>query len=219
MLRSKLRVFLLITLALVISCGIFIFGAFAYRVPSSPVSVALLKIAYSLTPDKKLFLEFFSPVKRDVAAGYLPADVDSFLCQRVEQTDDQDEIAAIAHFYTIQAGGREGGCVYAGSDSARQKIIAQLIEDLNSDELFESKLILLEEIRKGESLGKGRAGVKVSEDISAPHSIQWERVTGQHISLARDKYRAWWNSDKIWDEKKKINPLKNTNISVSYCCG
>jgi hypothetical protein len=122
MFRSKFRWILVLGLALLFLGPVFLFSACLYFRPDHPAGIALFKIAYESSPTRRAFLEFYSPVRRDVSAGTIPSEIDQFLCGRVEKTTDAGELAAIVNLYEIQAGWREGYCIYKVSDAAREKL-------------------------------------------------------------------------------------------------
>lgn len=219
MFRTKLRIISISILSLVFCFALFLSGVFVYCAPDLIVSDIIVETAYKGSFDKKAVLEFYSPVNRQVGGGYMSPGVDEFLCRQIENTNDKSEIAAIVNFYTIQAGGREGRCIYNGSEQAKQKIIAQLIEDMNDDASFRSKMVLLEEVRRDKSLGKGLMGIGRRETDNPSTPDEWREWKDQMPQVARQKYRDWWNSGLSWEDKKKVDPLAGTNIRVYECCG
>ena len=226
MFRSKFKIFItavasIFLLLLVTFCGLFI-----YIFPEHPINVALFKVAYNIIPTKTSFLEFYSPKRRDIANSTIPREVDKFLCHRIENAAGE-EFSAIVNFYTFQAAGREGFCIYAASEQTREKIIDQIVRQLEDDTRLYNKIILLEEIRRGKSLGKGDISI---EGMSKPYFITLEEdeiwrnnyqiwFDEQLKTIGKTKYQEWWNSNLSWEEKKKINPFAGTNIKVSECCG
>jgi hypothetical protein len=86
---------------------------------------------------------------------------------------------------------------------------------------------LLEEIRRGKSLGKGDISIKgmsKPEFTTLEEDKIWRKnyevwFNEQLKTIGKTKYQEWWNSNLSWEEKKKINPLDGTNIKVSECCG
>jgi hypothetical protein len=194
-----------------------LFSAYLYFTPDHPVSIALFKVAYEISPTRRAFLEFYSPVRRDVSAGSIPLEIDQFLCGRVEQTTDAGELAAIVNLYEIQAGWREGQCIYNVSDASREKIAAQIVADLDNNERLSAKFTLLEEIRRGESIGKG--GFAPAPERSFSTREEWLVWTAEAEPIAKAHFQRWWNSGLSWEEKKKIAPLQGTGFGVHYCCG
>jgi hypothetical protein len=196
---------------------VFLFAACLYFRPDHPASIALFKIAYESSPTRRAFLEFYSPVRRDVSAGTIPSEIDQFLCDRVEKTTDAAELAAIVNLYEIQAGWREGYCIYKVSDAAREKIAAQIVTDLDNDERLSAKFTLLEEIRRGESIGKG--GFEPAPERRFLTREEWLVWTAEAEPVTKEHFQKWWNSGLSWEEKKKIAPLQGTGFGVHHCCG
>ena len=210
-----------------IFCGFVVVGAlgaaavFVYCDTRSPISIALFKAGYSLTPSKYYYLMFYSPARRDVSAGYLPPEGDDFLCERIEDPESDDEFAAIVNLYSIQAGGREGSCIYATSDDVREKIAQNLISHLDGEpgDVYR-RIILLEEVRLGKSLGKGNIGPSSISTAQPATPEEWKAWTeGTGLPIATKKYREWWRSDSNWNNKKTIDPLDGMEVRVNSCCG
>jgi hypothetical protein len=127
MFRSKIKLAVL-TLGIL---GFLAFGLFIdYHAPQNPVSVALFKAVYTLTPFKYSFLEYYSPLRRDVYNGDILPEVDTFLCERLEVSDDPAEIEAIVHLYGMQTGGREGGLIQERTEKTQEKIAAEIMRQL-----------------------------------------------------------------------------------------
>src|SRR3982750_4712074 len=110
--RSQFRFFLklgvVITLSLLLVLGL----GFVYAFPNNPISNFAFMVGYFTSPDTKGYLQAYSPVRRDIGAGYLSPGADQFLCERAESNIGEQEVRAIADFYTLQAAGREGTCIY-----------------------------------------------------------------------------------------------------------
>ena len=171
--------------------------------------------------DKHFYLHFYSPLRRDVSAGSLPIEVDEFLCEKLEATQDKHEFDAIVHLYSLQAAGREGGCVYLTSDTTRERIAESLVSELDVEgfDLYQ-KIVLLEEIRLGKSLGKGRIAPSRLETQKPSGKDEWKVwMEGIALPLAKSRYLDWWQSNLSWDDKKKIDPLEGTIVGVYECCG
>ena len=217
--RSKkfLRIGMIISLLAIIAVALL----FVYFEPGGTVSMALFKAGYSFTPSKYSYLHFYSPLRRDVSAGYLPPEVDEFLCWNLETTQDEDEFTAIVHLYSLQAGGREGSCVYLTSDATREKIAGYLVGDLDVEGIgLYRKIILLEEIRRGKSLGKGNIAPSSIETEKPSTPDEWKSwMEGKALPIAKARYIDWWQSNLNWTDKKTINPLDGTRVGVYECCG
>lgn len=216
MIRSKFGLFLIIAVSVFLFFIMALGVMFFYPATDNPVSVALFKFTYRVTPVKKAFLEAYSPRKRDVSGGYIPPQVDEFLCQRIETTNDTGETAAIVNFYAIQAGGREGSCIFKVSETAREKIAAEIIKQMDDNPNLWGQIILLEQVRQGKSLGK--ASISGKQRLNLSTKEDWEKWKAEYLPGGREKFREWWNSNLSWKEKQKIDPLKDAEISVNACC-
>ena len=222
MFHSKIKLFLVLAGSFLLFLFLACCCLFLYASPQHPTSVALFKTVYNLAPDKKYMLELYSPQKRGVSAGYIPSEVDQFLCKRIEDTTDNKEVLAIANFYSLQTGGREGACIYKVSDPAKEKMAAQLANDLDENPTLSGlygKILLLEEIRQGTHFGKGGLSPNPPENNKRFTAEEWNKWMEKALPRAREKYKEWMNLNLNWEEKKKINPLEETSIKVFFCCG
>lgn len=216
---SRIKVILMVTPVFLVFTAFFLFAAYLYGTPDHPISIAMFKAGYKLSPLRSSFLEFYSPQIRDVAAGYIPQEVDEFLCDRLENTTDEDELTAIINFYALQAGGRQGDRIQKLSETTRERIAGRIIKDLEANEELRGRLILLHEMRTGKSLEKGGLGPGPLE-TELPATTEQQQVSQRKAeAVAKEKFIEWWNSDLSWEEKKKINPLKGTIANMNYCCG
>lgn len=187
-----------------------------YADTRSELSIYVFRIGYKIYPDTKTYLHFYSPRRRDVSAGYIPPEVDTFLCGRAEATSNEDEFDAIVDFYSLQAGGREGDCIFRTSERVREKIASRLVAVAETD----GQLVLLEEMRRGKSLGKGHLGRGPTSPESGPLTPdEWEAWYKEALPFAWSKYTEWWKADTNWEEKKRIDPLAGMHVRVNECCG
>jgi hypothetical protein len=218
MFRSKIKLAVLILGIL----GFLAFGLFIdYHVPENPVSVVMFKAVYTLTPFKYSFLEYYSPLRRDVYNGDIPPGVDTFLCERLEVSDDPGEIEAIVHLYGMQTGGREGSLIQERTEKTQEKIAAEIMRQLeNGGTHLAKKIVLLDEIRirKGPAKGGlGGDGIPRSPWFKTPGEwVKWSDVNQAPIAVPYLK--TWWNSGLTWEEKKKVDPFAGTNVRIGYCC-
>jgi hypothetical protein len=224
--RSKLKIIIIALATIFLSLLLVFCGLFVYGFPDHSINIALFKLTYNLTPTKKSFLEFYSPRRRDVANGDIPTEVDEFLCRRIENASEE-ELSAIVNFYTIQAAGREGACIYKTSEPTKEKIIEELVKRLKDNSDLYKKIVLLEEIRLGKSLGKGAIhvdGMNRPTSLTLEEDKAWRKkykewFDNQLETTGKTKVQEWWNSKLSWEEKKKTNPFQGSNIKVFECCG
>lgn len=222
MLRSKFRIFLTALISIFLFFSLAVGCIFLYFFPGHPVNVALFKVVYEVTPSKKVFLDFYSPARRDIHNNYLPDEVSKFLIDKISNSNDEDEISAIVGLYALHAKSHRIGYFEHFQDDVKPKIVEALVKQLENGENLGGKLMLLEEIRSNKHLGKGSFGFS-DKSIDLPKFATVEDYQKWFDEKAAPtvipKYKQWWNSNLSWEDKKKINPLQNTNISVSECCG
>lgn len=222
MFRSKIKLLLKITGGLVFLAVFLVCAAIIYGIPDNPVNIALFRVAYEVPFTRHSFLEFYSPRRRDVDNGNIPAEIDSFLCERLETSNDRDEIAAIIHLYGVQAGGREGESILQRTERTQEKIAAEIMGQLESGSAtyLAGKIVLLDEIRIGKRPGKGALGgeaiPRYPESEPAEGWVKWSDTNEAPIAVPH--LRTWWNSGLSWQEKKKIDPFAGTNVRIGYCC-
>ena len=210
--------FALYLLLLAAAGGIVLFGAYAYGAPNSTVGVAAFRLGYAVFPFTRSYLVFYSPLRRDVAAGYIPAEVDYFLSQRLAKTDSQYEFDAIVNFYCMQAGGRSGDGIFRTDSATRERVADSIVRQLDRDEYFLQSLVFLEEVRLGEFLGKDYVGPR-SPNIDLSSREEWETWSQQVAPEVRGSLRKWSKLGITWEEKKAIDPLEGTPVRIYECCG
>jgi len=219
MFRSKIKLILL-SIASLFLLTLLTSGCLLLRyLPDNEISITLFKTVYSLPIGKKSFLEFCSPVRKN-ESGHLPKEINQFLISKIETTNNENEISAIVNFYALQASGHRIGYIYNISEEAKIKVINQLIKEFDNESNLGGKLMMLEEIRVGKGLGKGSfsiEGTNKPKFSTLEEYKQW--FDEQSAPIIKIKYQEWWNSNLSWEEKKKINPLQDTNIKISECCG
>lgn len=123
---------------------------------------------------------------------YIPAAVDRYLCSRLVKAWSEDEKDAILVFYAKQAGGRQGDCVVRLGEPVAARLVG-LLRFTQDPQLQDDLLILLEGIRSGHA-GKRHLPANASVDVF------------------RDAYLFWWNLPMQWEQKRLIDPLKNTEL-------
>lgn len=149
--------------------------------------------------------------------GYMGETIDTFLCSRLESNTSDSEMAAILEFYSLRAGGREGYQISQISDSSKQRAIPLLLQrgDSYNERQALGALLIVENMRRGETLDKGGFGPAINE---------WERTdfnfdkwwSKRGLPETKLKYKQWWNTNLEWNQKRLIDPLSNSNVRVSY---
>lgn len=222
MFRTKFRIFLTALISIFLFFSLAAGCVFLWFFPQHPVNVAIFKVVYEITPAKKVFLDFYSPARRDIQNNHIPAEVNEFLIAKTLNSNDKDEISAIVDLYVLHAQKHHVGYFEHIQDRVNPKIIEELVKQLENGENLSGKLMLLEEVRSNMHLGKGSVGfsdrnIELPKFTTAKDYEKWFDEKAAPIVIPA--YKQWWNSNLSWEEKRKINPLQNTNISVSYCCG
>ncbi len=204
----------------------FLLGAIAFYLPDTPIGLAVFETSYEAFPFKKAFLDFYSPANRNYGVNARSNyQVNEFLIQRIETTNNESEIAAIAHYYALQSKKREFDIFQNVSDRVKPIIINQLIKEFDGSSNLGGKIMLLEVTRTGKRLGKGAIGIEGENrapNFSSSLTIdEVEKLLDEKLVKTNviQKYQEWWNLNLSWEEKKKINPLEGTSIKVSECCG
>ena len=222
MFRTKFRIFLTALISIFLFFSLAVGCVFLWFFPQHPVNVAIFKVVYEITPSKKVFLDFYSPARRDIHNNYLPAEVNEFLIAKISNSNDEDEISAIVGLYVLHAESHRIGYFENLQEDVKPKIVEALVKQLENGENIGGKLMLLEEVRSNTHLGKGSVGFS-RESVELPKFDTVEDYKKwfdeKAAPLVIPAYKQWWNSNLSWEEKRKINPLQNTNVSVSYCCG
>lgn len=219
MFHSKIKLLLRISGGLILLAVFLAVSVTIYGVPDNPAGIALFRVAYAVPLTRHSFLEFYSPQRRDVGSGYIPQEVDEFLCDRLENTMDEDELEAIVNFYALQSGGRQGDRIQKLPEATRERIAGRIIKDIEANKDLRGRFILLHEMRTGKSLGKGGLGpspLETERPVTTEQEQAWQRKAE---AVAKEKFTEWWNSGLSWEEKKKINPLAGTIANMNYCCG
>lgn len=213
----KLSVFGILALVMAV------LAALVYGQPNNLIGVYAFKVGYFASIDKADYLRLYSPQRRGVAAGYLPPDVDAFLCNRIEMTNSDAELSAIVELYVLQAAGREGTCIYKTSSPTAEKIAQHLVSSITTsanDRDIRAEIILLEEVRRGANLGKGKLGTSSTATDRPSTSDEWQQwAHSTAFPTARTRYGDWWNLELPWEEKRTISPLKDSGVQVYECCG
>lgn len=70
--------------------------------PQTSVGHAWFTTTYKMSPSRGFFLRHYSNNLAKYNGGYLPEQMDEFLCSRLEQTASESEFVAIAEFYADQ---------------------------------------------------------------------------------------------------------------------
>ncbi len=100
---------------------------------------------YSFSSDQALFLEQYS---ESLDGGYVPNNVDEFLCSRLQFPTSESEFRAVVYFYLHRCCWHTGERFGHLPDSTKVRIIALLIHDLDSlGTARESAFILAEYLR------------------------------------------------------------------------
>lgn len=201
-------------------------GLVGYYATDTAIGFNLFKVSYTLCPFKRSFLEFYSPAQRNHGVNTRSeSNVNAFLVERIEATQDKNEISAIVHYFTFQSQTPVYDIFVNASDESKPLIVEQLINELDSNPLrLRDEIMILETTRTGKRIGKGSIHIEGENKDDYPPDLSLQergKIFDEHLARtnASQKYHDWWNLNLSWEEKKKINPLESTGIKVSYCCG
>lgn len=186
---------------------------FAWMSPQSKAAYFLLRVAYASPIDKKALLQTFRSRLWEHGGGYMPPGADNFFYSRLETNASPQEIDAIAGFYVSQAEGRETERLLALSDDARQKVVASIMRNLDSYDVWQRgrALLLVEELRSGKTIWKG--GFAPTDEAQALNWTNWWQKRG--AAQVQTLYKKWWDSDSSWKTKQAQNPLADSGIEAS----
>lgn len=145
-----------IVLSLALLGGAALMNAFALYVPKSALGWTRFYFVYEHTGNRSAFLDDFQGWIWEHGGGYTPPDINIFLLDRLENSADKSEQAAIVRFYCLQAGGREGDTWRRFSDATRRRVVAIVLANWRwyPPEEVQYAFVWLEELRLGKYLGK-----------------------------------------------------------------
>lgn len=181
--------------------ALFTFGGYAYIEPKSPLASWFFQTYYSLTPDKDSFLKQYLKHLDHVDGGWVSPRCVDFLNGRILSDITEQELDAILNFSLHQ---RQGHPVLIYKKEENQdefvtKVIDRFLARLAAGDESGAKIIIaIEAVRRGESLGKD------------PH------ISHGSLEEAEAILNDWWEKDLPWNEKRKIDPFKNTSVKFFY---
>ena len=103
-------------LLLAIVGGAALLGQFAVYAPSSAPGWTRFHWEYERAADKSAYLDEYRARIWEHGGGTIPPSAARFLARRLDESTQSAEISAIARFYAMQAGGREGDVARVGFD-------------------------------------------------------------------------------------------------------
>lgn len=142
--------------------------------------------------------------------GYVPADVQQFLCSRLENPQSQTETDAIVDFAIQQARGRELQPLIHLSTKAKTRFVDaafRRLPTLDSPRQTQA-LYLVEEVRQGKIFGKGYFFVDEAEVFKRC----WNDLTPE--TAAKRAMRSWWQLPLPATEKLRRDPLRGTGMRI-----
>jgi hypothetical protein len=178
--------------------------------PESPVATVTFHAIYSISSLRPSFMRLYSRDLRWRHGGYIPEEIDSFLCDRL-LTASPDEFSAIVTFYIEQSGDRPGSHLGSIPEQIKIKAIGAVIERFDHlDDPAKLRAILLVEY------------LRLDGDIQKPEFIDLDRLNEQGqrlqdseaVEQAAILYRNWWQGPMSWQEKKQISPLDGSGLSI-----
>lgn len=188
--------------------------AFFYLFPSSP---AFFRVFYAVAPSKTNFLQDYHRKIWNHGGGYVPLPTQQFLCSRLENPASDAETQAIADFYATQGFGREYGPLDKLSDAAKIRLIDALFRHLPIQPLRSRlrSLFLIEEVRRGEMIGKGYFWVTDYPRFTHYLKIHpGHRKGHEEEDVFQEVLLEWWSSKLPDREKLHQNPLAKAGLDI-----
>jgi len=178
--------------------------------PQRAHGYALFRSRYALARDKNSMLKSYDANLVNHNAGYIPEQVDKFLCSKLQSSTSVEEASAIVDFYAFKAGAREGRFIYSLPAQTKERVVDLLLKRLNHYDAneAESAIILIEVLRRGKYLGKASV---VSTGRAVNYETWWPQ---QGLPQAKRSLHKWWSSYPTWQEKEKHDPLKDSSLQV-----
>ena len=128
---------------------------FAANAPRSVPGENLLRWEFAHAADKSAVLSRYRARIWAHGGGYVPDNNAHFFAARASDGDDQ-EVAAIAHFYASQGGMREGNFGPLLTESARQRLIDAILRDWRTypEKNAWRGFVFVESLRQNDYVGK-----------------------------------------------------------------
>ncbi|MGC3992454.1 MAG: hypothetical protein QM796_22690 [Chthoniobacteraceae bacterium] len=205
--RKLIGILFLIVPLIVVATGFFL-----YQEPQVGPARAIFYLRYRFTDNVERLLTSYSDQLDQTNAGYIPMEVDTFLCARLGSTDSAKEFGALVHFYILQSGSRTGEQLGRVSDALKERVIGVVISKLKSlppiDRLRAVELIeylrLDGKVYKPQLSGTARG--------NEPGRLE---PMSETIDDASTLFTNWWQSPIPWSKKKQISPLEGSGLSIS----
>lgn len=187
---------------------------FAIAEPQTQLAFALFKSSYALSSNKSVMLQGYDANLIRYNAGYIPKQVDKFLCSKLQRSASDGELSAIVDFYAFKAGGREGRCIFLLPAKAKQLLVDLVLRRLDKYSPLQATraLILVEVVRRGAYLGKAHFRSNRSDIPRYPKYETWWRQVG--LPEARSRFRKWGSSYSTWQQKEIHNPLEGSSVQI-----
>lgn len=168
-----------------------IFVLFTREIPPVP---SVFRSSYALASSKTDYLQDYRAKIWKHGGGYIPLPIQQFLCSRLENSKDAEEIQAIAEFCAKQARGREYGPLDKLSIAARTRLISALFQNLPKQAFQDrvSALYLIEELRRGKMIGKGYLFVTNEKRFSAHLRAHPTFIKGQEVEDTAQETLLQW---------------------------
>jgi len=198
-----------LVLSLALVGGAALLNTFALYVPKSALGWTRFHFVYERVSNRSAFLDDFHARIWEHGGGYTPPDINNFLLDRLENSADKSEQAAIVRFYCLQAGGREGDTWRRFSDSTRRRIVAIVLANWRSYPPQEggSAFVWLEELRLNTYLGKATLLVPSGKPYRFPDTL--EKVAP--VAAFLEKWNRKYATVPII---RRPNPLAGTRYEV-----
>lgn len=187
-------------------------GFYAVWEPQTQVGYVLFRASYDRASSKTGVLRGFEGSLREYNGGYIPEQADKFLCSKLQASTSEEEFTAILDFYALRSGGREGRYIYLVSAPTKERISRSITSSLDgyTPDQAARALILLEVLRRGESIGKANFGP--AKGYPKDYSSWWQR-TG--LPEVKTRFRQWLESYPTWQQREKHDPLEHSFVQLS----
>lgn len=179
----------------------------------------IFKVAYVCSADKTVPLRWYSDRMFVTHSGHVPQSVGEFLVKRLKSTSSSREFDAIMAFWAPRGGWGAYWLITGIQSADREEIVACLVRNIDHFEGSDcvGALILIEEIRTLDFIGKSRICLAADEKVS----IYSSGGTGQRpvdedvLAEAKTTFRAWWNSSGSAQEKLAHSPFLGSKVLIS----
>lgn len=207
--RSKrFRVVAVLLVVIVHIVGVLVWIGLAE--PRSSLGHIVFHTGYAFPPTRPAFLNVYQWSLAEFEGGHLPSSIDTFLIDRLADCKGSHEETAIIDFQVRQGSGGWGESASRSHETYQGQIIANILPRLDdlSDWDAVSALLLVESLRREDSLGKG--GFSGMWTYSGGDSS----LNRPAFEAAKARFQAWWGDGSGWPATRSVDPLEGTELEV-----